>query len=138
MINLKIITPSQVYLEQEVDYVEVKAPHSVLGILPKHAPLVSSLEIGLLKIKMNNATLYFAAGEGIINVRKDETIILLSSIERVDEIDINRAIEAKKRAEERLLNNVTSSGKEVDKERASKALSRAINRIKIYSDYSKD
>ena len=134
MINLKIITPSGTYLEQEVDYVEVHAPHSVLGILPNHAPLVSTLNIAPLKIRFGGTTMYFAAGSGLINVRKDKTIILLSSIERVDEIDLNRALEAKKRAEERIEKSKNGEAK-IDIARAESALARATNRIRVYNDF---
>ena len=134
MISIKIITPSGTYLEQDVDYVEVRAPHSVLGILPKHAPLVSTLEIAPLKIRFGGTTLFFAAGSGIINVRKDKVIILLSSIERVDEIDLERALEAKKRAEERI--DRSRKGEEkIDIARAESALARATNRIRVYNEH---
>ena len=133
MVNLRIITPTGTYLVQSVDYLEVRAPHSVLGILPGHAPLVSTLIIGPLKTKVGDNTNYYAAGEGVINVKKDETVVMLSSIEKVDEIDIDRAIEAKKRAEERLQR--AKDDTDVDIARAESALSRALNRIKVYNDY---
>ena len=52
MINLRIITPTGTYLTQSVEYLEVRAPHSVLGILPGHAPLVSIINIAPLKTKV--------------------------------------------------------------------------------------
>ena len=78
--------------------------------------------------------MYFAAGSGLINVRKDKTIILLSSIERVDEIDLNRALEAKKRAEERIERSKNGEAK-IDIARAESALARATNRIRVYNDF---
>ena len=66
MVNLRIITPTGTYLVQSVDYLEVRAPHSVLGILPGHAPLVSTLIIGPLKTKVGDNTNYYAAGEGYL------------------------------------------------------------------------
>lgn len=133
MINLKIITPSGTYLSQSVEYLEVRAPHSVLGILPGHAPLVSTLLVAPLKTKVGGKTYYYAAGSGVLNVKKDETVVLVSSIERVDEIDIDRAIEAKRRAEEHL--QQAKDDTDIDIARAESALSRALNRIKVYNEY---
>ena len=133
MINLRIITPTGTYLVQSVDYLEVCAPHSVLGILPGHAPLISTLLIGLLKTKVGAKTNYYAAGEGVIHIKKDETIVMVSSIEKCDEIDIDRAIEAKKRAEQRL--QKAKDDTDVDIARAESALSRALNRIKVYNEH---
>ena len=133
MINLRIITPTGTYLVQSVEYLEVRAPHSVLGILPGHAPLISTILIAPLKTKVNGVTYYYAAGEGVINVRKDETVVLVNSIERVDEIDINRAIEAKRRAEENL--ERAKDDNDIDIARAQSAVSRALNRINVYNEY---
>ncbi|MBR0294906.1 MAG: ATP synthase F1 subunit epsilon [Bacilli bacterium] len=133
MFKIRIVTPSGTYLTQSVDYLEVSAPHSVLGILTNHAPLVSTLIIAPLKTKVGNKTTYYAASSGIINVRKEETLILLDSIERVDEIDINRAIEAKKRAEEKL-ERAKNNDHTIDVARAESALSRALNRINVYTN----
>ena len=133
MINLKIITPAGTYLQQSVEYLEVRAPHSVLGILPGHAPLVSIINIAPLKTKVAGVTYYYAAGEGVINVRKDETVVLVNSIERVDEIDINRAIEAKRRAEENLRR--ANDDTDIDIARAQSALARALNRINVYDNF---
>ena len=133
MINLKIITPAGTYLQQSVEYLEVRAPHSVLGILPGHAPLVSTVLIAPLKTRVNGVTYYYASGEGVINVRKEETIVLVNSIERVDEIDIDRAIEAKKRAEANLQN--AKDDTDIDVARAESALSRALNRINVYNQF---
>ena len=78
MINLKIITPSGTYLSQSVEYLEVRAPHSVLGILPGHAPLVSTLLVAPLKTKVSGKTYYYAAGSGVLNVKKDEISCFLA------------------------------------------------------------
>ena len=131
-IHLRVITPHGVYFKGDVDYLEVRGEHSVLGILPNHTPLISALIIAPMKIKMGNNTFIYAAGEGVVNVKKEETVLLLNSIERLDEIDIARALDAKKRAESRLNNK----DKEVtDIARAEAALARAMNRINIYNTY---
>lgn len=134
-IHLKILTPSKIFLEEDVEYIEVKAPHSVLGILPGHAPLISTLEIAPLKLKVNGTTYYYASSNGLINVRKDETLILVGSIERVDEIDLERAIRAKERAEERLAR--AKIDETIDVARTKASLLRATNRINLINEYRK-
>ena len=126
---LKIITPFGIYLNEEVEYLSVQAPHSVLGILPNHAELVSTVLVSEMKIRINGTYFYYAISDGVLHVKKNETVLLLNSIERADEIDLERANKAKERAEERLLRKY--DGNEVDAIRAESALKRALNRIRV-------
>lgn len=132
-INLQIFTPYGKYLQHEVDYIEVKSASYTLGILPNHAPLVSTLVISKMIIKFDGYSFVYAIGGGVINVSKEKTVLLLDSVERSDEIDIDRAIEAKKRAEERL----TNADDSIDINRAKLSLARAENRLKILSTIEK-
>ena len=126
--QLTIYTPHGKYLSATVDYLSVKSSVSVIGILPNHAPLVSTLEISRMTIKMGNKTFQYAIGGGVINIKKNtEVVLMLDSIERSDEIDLARAKAAKQRAEA-LLNQ---KSQEVDVKRAKAALSRALNRISV-------
>lgn len=125
--KLEILTPTGKYLSQDVDFVEVQTQEYLLGILPNHSPLISTIVISKLTVKSFGETYLYAVGGGVLRVEKETTTLMLESIERVDEIDINRAYEAKKRAEDRL----TNSNEEIDILRAELALSRALNRIRI-------
>lgn len=132
-INLQIFTPYGKYLQHEVDYIEVKSDRYTLGILPNHAPLVSTLIISKMVIKFEGQSFVYAIGGGVINISKDKTVLLLDSVERSDEIDVDRAIQAKKRAEERLSNQ----DEIIDINRAKLSLARAENRLKILSHNEK-
>lgn len=130
-IHLNILTPYGHYFEGDVDFLEVHSEKYNLGILPNHAPLISTLVVGKMIIRASNRELVYAIGGGVINVERDKTTLILNSIERSDEIDVLRAEDAKRRAEERLANKDDS----IDVNRAKAALLRAINRIQISSKY---
>lgn len=127
--QLLILTPFGKYLDAPVDYIQVSSEDYTLGILPGHSPLISTLKISTMFIKMFDKKIPFAIGGGIINVEKDKVVVLVNSIERYDEIDFTRAHEAKTRAEERL--KKLADGEPIDEARAREALARALNRIKL-------
>ena len=127
--NVEIYTPTGKYFSGDVSYLTVTSCVAVLGILPEHAPLITTLEICKLTIKINSKEFNYAIGGGVIHIKKDHSVVLLlDSIERSDEIDLERAKEAQKRAEERLKRN----DEEIDIKRAQIALAKALNRISVY------
>ena len=126
---LEIYTPYGKYFDRYVEELVVPTEEYVLGILPNHAPLIAKVRVGKLEIIQNGERKIYAHGEGLINVKKDGTVLILDSIEAKEEIDIDRAKEAKRRAEERL-----SQPLNIDVERAQKALVRANNRISVYEN----
>lgn len=126
---LVIYTPFGKYMSADVESVQVRSEDYNLGILPGHAPLISTLAISKMTIKMSGETIPYAIGGGIIKVEKDKVVLLLDSIECVNEIDVSRAYEARKRAEERLKNLADNKG--IDEQRAKQALARALNRIRL-------
>ena len=126
---LEIYTPYGKYFDRYVNELVIQTEEYVLGILPNHAPLVAKVKTGKMEIVQNGERKCYANGEGLINVKKDGVILIVDSVERKDEIDIDRAKEAKKRAEERLKEPLN-----IDVERATRALIRANNRIAIYED----
>ena len=128
--NLSILTPYGRYYEGKAEFLEVVSEKYSLGILPGHAPLISTLVVSKMVVQLEDGKRYaFAIGGGAVNVEKDSVTLLLNSIEREDEIDIKRANDAMKRAEERLKESKENSS--IDYERAKLAYARAINRIKI-------
>ena len=126
---LEIFTPFGKYFDRYVDEIVVQTEDYTLGILPNHAPLVAKVKVSKLEIIQNGERKCYAIGEGLINVTKDHVTLLLESIEGKEDIDIARAKDAKKRAEERLTTLVN-----IDIERAQRALIRAKNRISLYED----
>lgn len=132
-IKLEIVTPSKTAFSGAINSISVLGTSGAFQVLYNHAPILSSFEIGVIKISdSNNNELIFATSGGTIEVLENKILILAESLERPKEIDINRAEKAKDRAKERL----ASKGKEIDQSRAEAALQRAINRIKVSKNYS--
>ena len=129
--HLSILTPYGHYFDGEVEFLEVHSDKYNLGILPGHAPLISTVAISKMIIKAHGREMKYAVGGGVITVNKEKTTLVLDSCERADEIDIERAKEAKQRAEERL--NAQENENAVDVNRAKIALLKAINRIEVGS-----
>ena len=126
---LEIFTPYGEYLDRYVEELIIPTEEYVLGILPNHSPLVAKVRTGKLEIVINGEHKIYAHGEGLINVTKEGVTLIIDSIESKDEIDIERAKQAKQRAENRLNQPLN-----IDVERAKRALIRANNRIEIYED----
>ena len=126
-IKLDIVTAEQVVYSDEVDVVVAPGIEGQLGILPHHAPLMTMLQPGELLVRKDQAELYLAITGGFLEVRPDRVIILADAAEREEEIDIRRAEEAKRRAEERLKQHIP----EVDITRAETALKRALTRLQV-------
>ena len=128
LFKVEILTPFGQYLTTEADYLSTTSAMGVMGVLPNHAPLISTLEISKLIIRRNGKEYTYAIGGGVIHIKKDHSVTLLvESIERSDEIDVKRALSAKERAEKRLHENAS----EVDVQRAKASLLRALNRLSV-------
>ena len=126
---LQIYTPYGKYFDRYVDEVIVPTEEYVLGILANHAPLIAKVRLGKLEIISNGEKSVYSHAEGLLNVQKDGVTLILDSIESKKDIDIDRAKDAKRRAEERLREPLN-----IDVERATKALIRANNRISVYEN----
>jgi F-type H+-transporting ATPase subunit epsilon len=127
-VAVSIVTPDGPVYEDHVEMISTKAVSGELGILPGHVPLVAPLAIGSIRLQKEGKTDYVAVSGGFLEVRPDKVTILAQTAEKAEEIDINRAIAAKKRAEERL-RQINQSN--IDFKRAQLALQRAMNRIKV-------
>ncbi|WP_066059968.1 F0F1 ATP synthase subunit epsilon [Robertmurraya korlensis] len=127
-IKVSVVTPDGPVYESEVEMVSTKAQSGELGILPGHIPMVAPLQIGSVRLKNGAKTEYVAVSGGLLEVRPDQVSILAQSAEVSDSIDVERALRAKQRAEERLREQQRAH---VDFKRAEMALQRAINRISI-------
>lgn len=125
--DLEIVTPERKFFSDEVEMVILRTPDGEMGILKGHAPMVVAVDIGPIQIKKDGEWLKAVLTEGFMEVKQDKTIILADTAEWPDEIDANRAEEAKKRAEERLQRHISES--EFSRSRA--ALARAMARLKI-------
>ena len=128
-LNIEIITPDKGVFKGEIISVTVPGVKGRFQVLKNHAPLVSIFDIGMIEAvtKEENNYLYYATGGGTIEVLNNNILILADSLELADEIDVERAKNAKFRAETRL----DKKEEGTDIERAQKALQRAVNRLKI-------
>jgi F-type H+-transporting ATPase subunit epsilon len=125
--RLDVVTAEREVFSDEVDEVVAPGVEGQLGILPHHAPLMTTLLPGELLIKKGGEEFYLAITGGFIEARPDRIIVLADAAERVEEIDIARAEEAKRRAEERLAEGVPG----VDLARAEAALRRSLVRLQV-------
>jgi F-type H+-transporting ATPase subunit epsilon len=101
-IQLEIVTPDRQVVHDSVDSVTIPGKSGYLGILPGHAPLLSELRTGELVYTHGEAKHYLAVSWGFAEVLPDRVIILVQTAERAEEIDLERAERALGRAEERL------------------------------------
>jgi F-type H+-transporting ATPase subunit epsilon len=125
--RLSIVTAEREVFADDVDEVVAPGVEGQLGILPHHSPLMTTLLPGELLIKKGGEEFYLAVSGGFIEVRPDRIIVLADTAERVEEIDIARAEEAKRRAESRL----TEHAEGVDMARAEAALRRSLVRLQV-------
>lgn len=128
---LEITTPYGKYLSKDIDFLEVSSTKGMLGILPNHSPLISDILLGAIKIRNDGVELLYATSSGLIKVENNKVYLLLNSIELIEDINILRAEDAKKRALQRIEEAKTND--KIDIARAQAALSRAINRLKLAS-----
>jgi F-type H+-transporting ATPase subunit epsilon len=130
-IELVIVTPERQLLRQTVVEVTLPGGDGCLGILPGHAPLITELGIGELTYRAKNASEagLLAIISGFAEVLGDRVTVLAEIAERPEEIDVARAEEAKKRAEQRLAS--ASSDPNMDWGRAAIALQRSLIRIQV-------
>jgi F-type H+-transporting ATPase subunit epsilon len=126
--SLEVITPEKVLLSQEAASIVLPAGNGSLGILPGHAPLISKVGIGILKVRdaAKKEKLVFV-NDGFIMVSLEGVTILARSAEVKEMIDVKRATAAKERAEQRLAHRDQNT----DVQRARDALIRAECRLKI-------
>ena len=123
--QLVIVTPRGCYLDEQVESLNVKLSGGYVTILPKHTPMIGALGYGPMHIKKDGETIYYALHGGALHVTNEKVTLMVNTIEREDEIDLERAKKAKERAEERL----KSRGDGIDLKRAKMALYRALSRI---------
>ncbi len=123
--KLKIVNLEGLYLEDEVDAIVVKTTNGELTILNKHLPLIANCTIDILKVIKNQSETLYALAGGVLFVDENETKIITMAIESQKEINFERALKAKERAEIRLKDSQS------DIKRAEIALKKAINRLSL-------
>ncbi len=127
-IRLEIVTPERLAFEDDVDSVTVPGVEGELGILPHHAPLVSMLGFGELRIRKGGSEELFAIVGGFVQVRPDKVVVMAETADLAAEIDVEKAQEARREAE-RALEGGYSEGADLSAARA--ALQQALLRIRV-------
>lgn len=127
-LSLSIVSPEKSVLEAEVSSVQIPGAEGMFGVLPRHAQLVSLTASGLLSaVAADGEIIEMLIHGGFAEVSGDAVVILSRSAEKVSDVDVERAQQAAKRAQERL----SSKDSAVDVSRAGAALRRALLRERL-------
>jgi F-type H+-transporting ATPase subunit epsilon len=127
-INVSVVTPDGPVYDSDVEMISTRAKTGELGILPGHIPMVAPLEIGAIRLKKDGKTEFIAISGGFLEVRPNQVTVLAQSAEKASDIDIERAVRAKERAEQRMKEQHLEH---MDFRRAELALQRAVNRLSV-------
>ncbi len=126
---LEIVTPERLAYSDTVDAVNLPGIEGELGVLPHHAPLVSMLGVGELRIRKGGAEESFAIVGGFLQVRPDKVVVMAETADMASEIDLEKAQHAKREAELALEGGARVDA--VDLAAARAALQHALLRIRV-------
>lgn len=130
-IHLDVVTPQRVEFSRTVDMVVAPGVKGQLGILHGHIPLVTRLEVGILKVYDNDEVIRIAVSDGYLEVTPSKVVVLAEAAELPEEIDVERALAAKRRAEERLAGLPQG---DLNFVRTQASLQRALNRLRLVEE----
>jgi F-type H+-transporting ATPase subunit epsilon len=105
-IRCEIVSQDRIVYQGDADMVLLPGTEGEMGILPHHAPLLTTLKYGIIKVREHGEETFFTVAGGIAEIQPDIVTILADAAENVEEIDITRAESARKRAEEILAKGV--------------------------------
>ena len=128
--QLEIVTPEKMVVKDAAEEAQIPGKNGYLGILPGHAPLITELDVGEITYRSGGTAHHLSVAWGFAEVLPDKVTILAETAERAAEIDVNRAQDAKKRAEEHLQSGKT----EEDFTNAEAELKRAETRLKVANE----
>ena len=126
-IDLQIVTPDRLIVQDQVDEVEIPGSEGYFGVLPGHTPMLASLAVGELWYRKGQEKTFLSIAFGFAEVLPDRVTILARLAERAEDIDAERAEAARRRAEERL----AQPKSDLDYERARVALLKAMARLQV-------
>jgi F-type H+-transporting ATPase subunit epsilon len=129
-ISLEVVTPKGAIVSEDVDIVTAPGFAGEFGVLANHAPFLSTIKIGTLHYKIDGNEEELMVSGGFCEVSNNKITFLVESAERGHEIDVDRALQAKERAEKRLL-QAREQQEKIDRTRAEAAMQRALARLKI-------
>lgn len=133
LFQVQVICPECVFFDGEAEMLELKTSEGDIGVLAGHIPLTAVIAPGVMRIMNGGEVKEAALHEGFVEILGDKVIVLAEACEWPDEIDLNRANEAKIRAERRL----KGTEGEIDEVRAELALRKSLLRIDLGKKYGK-
>jgi F-type H+-transporting ATPase subunit epsilon len=128
-LNVEVVSAERVVFAGEADMVVAPGSEGVLGILPRHASLLSMLAPGVLRIKQGDDEVVMAVDGGFLQVNNNRVEVLTDVADRAEEIDLQQAQEARRRAEQALAD--MPRGQRADAEAVEAALRRSLVRLKV-------
>ena len=128
--QLEVVTPQRLIVSDEVTELMAPGSEGYFGVLPGHAPLITTLDIGELTYRKGKSERHLAITWGYAEVRGDKVIILAETAERAEEIDAERSRRARERAETRM-HDWVGGDQAIDFARAEAALYRALTRLQV-------
>ena len=128
-IQLEVVTPSGAVVSEEVDIVTAPGVGGEFGVLANHAPFLSTIKTGTLSYKRDRVSKFLMVTGGFTEVSNNKITFLVESAEFGNDIDVERALRAKERAEKRLA-QAQQSAEKINRVRAEAALQRAMARIR--------
>jgi F-type H+-transporting ATPase subunit epsilon len=127
LIDLQIVTPDHPIVQEQVDEVEIPGSEGYFGVLPGHTPMLASLAVGELWYRKGPEKFYLSIAFGFAEVLPERVTILARLAERAEDIDVERAEAARRRAEQRL----SQATSDFDYERARIALTKSLMRLQV-------
>lgn len=129
LIRLEVVTPSGAVVDDDVDIVNAPGYGGDFGVLANHAPFLSTIKIGTLTYEKDKQRKALMVSGGFCEVSNNKITFLVESAEFGSDIDVDRAMKAKERAEKRLAQSAAHD-ENLNRARAEAALQRAIARLK--------
>ncbi len=135
-IRLEVVTPTKIVASEDVDLVTAPGGDGVFGVMANHAPLLATLKVGEMRYSKGSETKRLAVSGGFCEISNNKMTVLAEAAEFAEEIDVERALRAKERAERRL-QEAAAKAEEIDVARAKAALHRALVRLAVAKGSSK-
>lgn len=126
-LTLELVTPDRAIVHEKVDEVQIPGSEGYLGVLPGHTSLLTSLQVGELWFRQGTETFYVSVAFGFAEVLPDRVTVLAQVAERAEDIDVQRARDAERRAREQLERSTV----DIDFERARIALMKSLIRLQV-------
>lgn len=128
-LTFELVTPDRAIVRESVDEVQIPGAEGYLGVLPGHTPLLTTLQVGELWFRQGEEKFFVSVAYGFAEILPDRVVVLAQIAERAEEIDVDRAKAAQKRAEDRL----KQLSIDIDFERARIAMLKSLIRLQVAS-----